>query len=172
MSQASNSVQRTTINLLLATSAPSLPPFRSSTEFPKTPSRAQLTTLYADCFRALQDANAARNILKGRMQAKKRVIAAIRLEINRLEGDLSLEAGTRAQLHALNLKLVKALQEMDTVARDLDRIVHEAHRVPRTRLGRLIESLKATIREWRAFLYRQQQELADTEGSQQNGGLP
>lgn len=102
------------------------------------------------------------------MEGKKQMIAAIRLEIHRLEQDLALEAGTRASLHAMNLRLVEALQEMDGFVGDLDQVVHEAHRVPRSRLGRLIESLKALIHQWRAFKRRQHQELTSLEGSQQD----
>ena len=106
------------------------------------------------------------------MEGKKQMIAAIRLEIDRLEQDFVLEADTRARLHAMNLRLVGALQEMDGLVGDLDQVVDEAHRVPRSRLGRLIDSLKSLTHQWRAFKRRQQQELASLEGSQQDRGRP
>ena len=152
-----------------SSSAVSLPPFRSSTAFPRAPKPDQLPALYADCLQALQEANSARQILKGRMEAKKRVITAIRLEIDQLEQDFALEAGTRASLHAMNLKLFEALQEMDGLVGELDQLVHEAHRVPRTRLGRLIDKLKALVHQWRSFKHRQQEEMASLVGSEQDG---
>ena len=88
------------------------------------------------------------------MEGKKQIIAAIRLEIDRLEQDFALEAETRARLHAMNLRLVEALQEMDGLVGDLDKVIDEARRVPRSRLGRLIDSLKAVIHQWRAFKRR------------------
>ena len=152
-----------------SSSAVSLPPFRSSTAFPRAPKPDQLPALYADCLQALQEANSARQILKGRMEAKKRVITAIRLEIDQLEQDFALEAGTRASLHAMNLKLFEALQAMDDMVGELDQLVHDAHHVPRTRLGRLIDKLKALVHQWRSFKYRQQEEMASLVGSEQDG---
>jgi hypothetical protein len=61
---------------------------------------------------------------------------------------------------------------MDGLVGDLDQVVDEARSVPRSRLGRLIDSLKAVIYQWREFKRRQQQELARLEGSQQDGGRP
>jgi chromosome segregation ATPase len=160
----------TTASLKTASaSAVSLPPFRSSTAFPRAPKPDQLPALYADCLQALQEANSARQILKGRMEAKKRVITAIRLEIDQLEQDFALEAGTRASLHAMNLKLFEALQAMDDMVGELDQLVHDAHHVPRTRLGRLIDKLKALVHQWRSFKYRQQEEMASLVGSEQDG---
>lgn len=153
-----------------AESSTLLPAFRSTQEFPRRPNADRLPALYSDCMQALLEANNARSILKGRMEGKKRAISAIRLEIDRLEQDLALEAGARARLHAMNLRLVKALYEMDGLVGDLDQVVLEAHRVPRSRLGRLIDRLKALAHQWQAFKRRQQQELASLEGSQQNGG--
>ena len=98
------------------------------------------------------------------------MISEIRMEIDRLEQDLALEASTRARLHAMNVKLVEALKEMDVFVDDLDDAVHEAHRIPRSRLGRLIDNLKALIHRWRAFKNRQRSELANLESSQQTGG--
>jgi predicted transcriptional regulator len=104
------------------------------------------------------------------MHDKKQMIAAIRREIDQLEQDVSLESGTRASLHAMNLRLLKALELMDGVVGDLDQVVEEAHRVPRSRLGRLIASLQALIQQWRAFKGTQEQELVRLEGSQQDRG--
>lgn len=154
------------------TSSTPLPAFRSAQEFPRKPKLDQLPELYTYCLQALLQANSARSILKRRMQRKKQMITAIRMEIDLLEQDLALEAGTRASLHAMNLKLFRALQEMDGLVGDLDQVVDEAHRVPRSRLGRLIDSLKSLIHQWRAFKRRQQQELASLEGSHQDVGRP
>lgn len=150
-------------------SAP-LPPFRSTQEFPLKPRLGRLPELYSDCMQALLQANKARKILKERMERKKRMISAIRFEIDRLEQDLALEAGARAKLHAMNARLVEALQEMDAFVGDLDDVVHEAHRVPRSRLQRLIDKLKALIDRWHAFKRRLRDELASLEDSQQTGG--
>lgn len=125
--------------------------------------------LYADCLQALQEANTARQIHKRRMQAKKQMITAIRLEIDRLEHDLALEAGTRASLHAMNLRLVEALQEMDDLVGELDQVVSEAHRLPRSGLGRLIDSIKALMQQWRLLKRHQRQEMAGLAGSEQDG---
>lgn len=103
------------------------------------------------------------------MEARKQVIAAVRLEIARLEQDLALEAGTRTRLHAMNLRLVSALQEMDGLVGDLDALVHEAHRVPRSSLGRLIDRLKTLIQQWRSLKRRQRREMAGLAGSEQDG---
>lgn len=146
-----------------------LPAFRSTRTFPISPKPEQLPVLYADCLRALDEANTARRIHKRRMEARKQVITAVRLEIARLEQDLALEASTRARLHALNLRLVSALQEMDVLVGDLDTLVLEAHQVPRSRLGRLVESLKALIQQWRSLKRHQRQEMADLAGSEQDG---
>lgn len=154
------------------TSTTPLPAFRSAQEFLRKPKPDQLPALYTDCLQALQQANSARLILKGRMEDKKQMIAAIRLEIDRLEQEFALEADTRASLHAMNLRLYKALQEMDGLVGDLDQVVDQAHRVPRSRLGRLIDSLKSLIHQWRAFKRRQQQELTSLEDSHQDVGRP
>lgn len=100
-----------------------LPSFRSATSFARSPKTTQLPVLYEDCLRALEEANTARRIHKRRMEARKQVIAAVRLEIARLEQDLALEASTRARLHAINLRLVAALQKMDGLVGDLDALV-------------------------------------------------
>ena len=148
-----------------------LPPFRSTTEFPRAPKPDQLPALYAACLQALQEANVARRIHKRRMEARKLVIAAIRLEISRVEQDLALEAGTRASLHAMNLRLVEALQEMDALVGDMDALVHEAHRVPRTSLGQLIDHLKAMIQRWRSLRLRLRQAMASLARNRQDGEL-
>ena len=106
---------------------------------------------------------------EGPEEAKKRVIAAMRLEIDRLEQDFALEASSRTSLHAMNFKLVEALQAMNGMVGELDQLVHEAHRVPRTSLGRLIDNIKALVRQWRSFKHRQQQEMASLANSEQDG---
>jgi len=146
-----------------------LPSFRSVTSFPRSPKTTQLPVLYEDCLQALEEAYTARRIHKRRMEARKQVIAAVRLEIARLEQDLALEASTRARLHAMNLRLVAALQKMDGLVGDLDALVQEAHQVPRSRLGRLIDSIKDLIQQWRSLKRHQRQEMACLEGSHEDG---
>ena len=156
---------------LSSTPAPAdvLPSFRSATSFPRSPKTTQLPALYKDCLQALEEANTARRIHKRRMEARKQVIAAVRLEIAQLEQDLALEASTRARLHAMNLRLVAALQKMDGLVGDLDALVQEAHQVPRSRLGRLIDSLKALVQQWRSLKRHQRQEMAGLADSEQDG---
>ncbi len=96
---------------------------------------------------------------------------ALRLEIARIEKDLALEASTRARLQAMNLRLVSDLQEMDDLVGEADALVIEAHQVPRSRLGQLTDSLKALIRQWRSLKRDQRQEIADLDGSEQDGEL-
>lgn len=146
-----------------------LPAFRSTTTFPRSPKPEQLPALYDGCLQALQEANTARRIHKRRMEARKQVITAVRLEIAQLEQDLALEASTRARLHAMNIKLVSALQKMDDLVGDLDALVEEAHQLPRSRLGRLIDSLKALVQQWRSLKRHQRQEMANLAGSEQDG---
>ena len=143
---------------------------RSTTHFPRNPKQEQLPSLYGSCFQALQEANVVRTILKARMTAKKQVIVAIRLEIDQLEQDLALEAGTRASLHSLNLRLMDALRDMEGLVGELDEVVSEAHGVPRTGLGRLIEKLKALVSHWRAFKRNERQAIAGGDGVVQDGG--
>ena len=164
------SVPQSTLATVSA-SAEVLPAFRSTTTFPRSPKPEQLPALYADCLQALREANSARRIHKRRMEARKQVIAAVRLEIARLEQDLALEASTRARLHAMNLRLVSVLQTMDGLVGDLDALVQEAHQVPRSRLGRLIDSLKALVQQWRSLKRHQRQEMAGLAGSEQDGAL-
>lgn len=160
----------TSSNATAIAAAAALPPFRSTKEFPRKPKQEQLPSLYANCVQALQEANVARTVLKARMDGKKQVIGAIRQEIERLEQDLTLEASTRARLHSLNRKLVDALRKMGGLVGELDEVVSEAHRVPRTSLGRLIEKLKALVRHWRASKHNQQQAMAGSNGIAQDGG--
>jgi len=96
---------------------------------------------------------------------------ALRLEIARLEKDLALEASTRAHLQAMNLRVFSALQEMDGLVGEADTLVIEAHQFPRSRLGQLINSLKALIRQWRSLKRDQRQELGGLAESDQDGGL-
>lgn len=103
------------------------------------------------------------------MEARKQLIAEVRLEIARLEQDLALDASTRARLHAMNLRLISALQKMDGLVGDLDALVLEAHQVPRSRHGRLIDSLKALVQQWRSLIRHQRQGMADLAGSEQDG---
>lgn len=150
-------------------SAVVLPPFQPCAKFPRNPKPDQLPELYADCLQALHEANSARRIHKGRMESRKQMIVAVRLEIARLEQDLALEASTRARLHVMNLRLVSALQEMDGLVGDLDMLVHEAHQVPRGRLGRLIDRLKALVHQWRSLKRRQRQEMVGLASTEQHG---
>jgi hypothetical protein len=167
MSSSAAPIQADTATAITATVE--LPPFQSTTQFPRNPKAEQLASLYTNCFQALQQANVARAVLRSRMDGKKRVIAAIRLEIDQLEQDLALEAGTRASLHSLNLRLMDALRDMEGFVGELDEVVSEAHGVPRTGLGRLIEKLKALVRRWRAFKRNERQAMAGGDGVTQDG---
>jgi hypothetical protein len=167
----SQSAQAITVSELTPISpVVSLPPFRSTNQFPRNPKAEQLASLYANCFQALKEANTARSILKARMDEKKRMIGAIRREIERLEQDLSLEAGTRARLHAMNVRLLDALRKMDGLAGELDEVVSEGHRVPRSHLRRLIERLKALVHQWRAFKRRERRMMTGGDAAAQDGG--
>lgn len=103
------------------------------------------------------------------MDARKQVIQAVRLEIARVEQDFALEAATRVRLHSMNLRLLSALQEMDDLAGDMYEVVHAAHRVPRGKLGRLIESIKALIHQWRSLKRRQREEMASLTSTEHYG---
>lgn len=138
----------------------SLPPFRSSTEFPVRPRAEQLQALYPDCLQALRESNEARGILRKRMNARKEIIAQMRLEIERVERDFALEASTRMRLHSMNEKLLKALKEMDGIVDESTRIAYEGQRTARTGLRHFIEQLKNLVRRWRAFKLQLQQELS------------
>jgi hypothetical protein len=170
LSQPAAILASTTSSTTIIPSSTPLPEFRSVQEFTRKPKPDQLPALYTECLQALRQANIARSILKGRMGSKKQMIAAIRLEIDQLLQDFALEENTRVSLHAMNLRLVVALQEMDDLVGNLDKVVDQASRVPRGRLGRLIESLKALIHQWRVFKRLQQQKLTSLKGSQQDGG--
>lgn len=152
------------------TAASSLPPFRSVTQFPRAPKPDHLASLYPECLQALNDANQARRILRARMEAKKHLIAAMRREIERFALELSPQAPSRANLHIMNRRLYEALQEMEAIANEFDQVVHEAHHVPRTQLGRLIEKLKTLVRRWRAFRLALQQKLAGA-GARDHDGM-
>jgi len=160
--------ERTSANTI--TSSTPLPEFRSVQEFTRKPKPDQLPELYTQCLQALSQANIARSILKGRMEHKKQMIAAIRLEIDRLLQDFALEADTRTSLQAMNLRLVVALREMEGLVGELDEVVSEADGVPRTGLGRLIKKLKALVRHWRAFKRNERQAMAGGDGVTQDGG--
>lgn len=137
-----------------------LPPFRSAKEFPISPKAEKLPELYPACMQALVDANAARSLLKQRMAKKKEVINVIRMEIERLEQDLALEANTRLQLHAMNEQLLFALREMEKMADDVSTTIAAAHGGRRTGLKALIDQLKHLVRSWRAFKLNQRAEIA------------
>lgn len=139
----------------------SLPPFRSSREFPLRPKADQLQALYQDCYQSLMDANEARRILRKRMSEKKAFIAKIRLEIERLECTLAPEGNTRIRLHAMNEKMLDALKGMEEIADEITRVAYEGNQAPRTGLRRYIEHLKAFARRWRAFKLQLQQELLE-----------
>lgn len=146
-----------------------LPPFLSVTQFPRNPKPEQLQLLYPECLQALKDANQTRRILRVRMEAKKQLIASLHREIERAELELSPQAPSRVSLHQMTMRLYTALQEMETIGSELDQVVHEAHRVPRTQLGRLIEKLKALVHRWRAFRLSQRQKLAGAVDSDHDG---
>jgi hypothetical protein len=159
-----------TTNSTAITSAATLPPFRSTTQFPRNPKQEKLPSSYANCFLALREANVARSILKARIESKKQAISAIRIEIERVEQDLLLEAGTRTRLHGMNLRLIDALRQMEGFAGELGEAVSEGHQVPRTRLRRLIERLKALVHQWRAFKRDVREAIAGGGGVAQDGG--
>lgn len=137
-----------------------LPPFRSAKEFPTSPKAEKLPELYQACRQALVDSNAARSLLKQRMAKKKEVINVIRMEIERLEQDLALEANTRLQLHAMNEQLLCALREMERMAEDMSTTISAAHVGRRTGLKALIDQLKLLAKSWRAFKLNQRAEIA------------
>jgi hypothetical protein len=138
-----------------------LPPFRSSRDFPLRPKADQLHRLYPDCYKSLMDANLARHVLRQRMSDKKEFIAKIRLEIERLESNLSPEGTAHIRLHKMNVKLLDALKKMEGFADDITRVAYEGNRAPRTGLRHFIEQLKDFARRWRAFKLELQQELLE-----------
>ncbi|TGG90556.1 MAG: hypothetical protein ERJ67_10980 [Aphanocapsa feldmannii 277cV] len=138
-----------------------LPPFRSATEFPRSPRPDKAHSLYPECLQALSDANEARRILRARKDQQKDVIVQMRTAIKQFEDDIALESKTRIQLHSINKQLFHALQEMEDIANDMTQVVDEAHRIKRTGLRRLIEKLKEIVRHWRAFKQRQTAALAN-----------
>jgi hypothetical protein len=137
-----------------------LPPFRSATDFPIKPKQEHLPALYPEILGVLKDANAARWMLKNGMDAKKQMIVDIRAEIERLEGDLALEAQARIQLHAINEKLVSALREIDGIVDDASDVIAKGQQAPRARLNEIIERLKNIVKRWRAFKQHQQHRLS------------
>ena len=132
-----------------------LPPFRSAREFPIAPKDERLKELYVSCRKALVESNFARSLLRERMNRKKEVIAAIRAEIERVEKDLTIEASTRIQLHAMNEQLFGALRDMEEIADDISITVTKAHAGRRAGLNTLIKKIKKLIRAWREFKIRQ-----------------
>jgi chromosome segregation ATPase len=146
-----------------------LPAFRSAKDFPVNPKPDRLAHLYPECLEALNQANAARHQLQGRMSQKKDVIVDIRTEIERLEQDLSVEAETRLRLHAMNEMLMGALRDIEQTADDITQTVEEAHLVPRIRLGGLIEKLKNQVKTWRAIKIGRQTALAKTASQGHHG---
>jgi hypothetical protein len=140
--------------------AADLPAFRSSKDFPIAPKVEKAEAMYPECYKALLNANEARAILKARMAKKQDVIAEIRVEIEMLEKDLTVEAQTRSRLHIINEDLIATLHQMELLTEGLTETVEEAHRVQRTGLGRLIEKLKQLVANWRGFKARQLEAVA------------
>lgn len=149
--------------------AATLPPFRSSKSFPRSPGTDKVTLLYPECFQALREANEARMILRLRMERKRKIIIQIRNEIERLEQDLALEADTRVRLYAMKEMLVDALRDMQQTSDDFTSIVDEAQH-SRTGLMALIEQLKAVTRRWRTVKIRQADKLAHAALFRHDGG--
>ena len=137
-----------------------LPPFRSAKDFPVAPKIEKLPELYPECRQALVDANAARSVLREGMAKKNEVISAIRAEIERLEQDLALEAGTRVRLHAMNERLLGALREMEKMADEVTSTITAAHGGKRTGLKVLVDRLKLLVQSWRAFKLNQRAIIA------------
>ena len=136
---------------VIASNEDNLPTFRSAKDFPIKPKEDKLIELYDSCRNALVDSNAARKLLRERMARKKDVIAAIRSELERVEADLAVEAGTRMQLHEMNQKLIGVLKEMDSVSNDIAITVEGAHAGRRSDLKALIDKIKSIVRNWRIF---------------------
>lgn len=147
-----------------------LPPFRSSREFPISPSSEKLPDLYSECRHALVMANEARRILRSRMNCKRDIILQIRKEIECLEADLALEASTRMQLHAFNEKLVDGLREIQDTSDEFTRIISESQHLPRNGLGSIVDKLKDIVRRWRAFKTRQREAMANERALRQHRG--
>lgn len=137
-----------------------LPAFRSAKDFPISPKVEKLPELYPACRQALVDANAARSILRQRMAKKKDLIGVIRAEIEKLEQDLALEAGTRMKLHAMNEQLLGALAEMERIADDVSTTITSAHGGRRTGLKALVDRLKLLVQSWRALKRNQRAAIA------------
>ena len=95
------------------------------------------------------------------MARKRLVIDAIRAEIDRLEQDLALEAGTRLKLHAMNEHLVGVLRDMEQMAEEVSSTIAAAHNGRRTGLKLLIDRLKLLIRNWRSFKIAQRVSTAN-----------
>lgn len=149
--------------------AADLPAFQSAKDFPIAPKAEKAEALYPECYKALLNANEARAMLKARMAKKQDVIAEIRVEIEILEKDLTVEAKTRSQLHIINEDLIATLREMELLTEGLTETVEEAHRVQRTGLGRLIEKLKQLLVNWRGFKARQLEALTSKSMPRENG---
>lgn len=132
-----------------------IPPFCSAKDFPVSPKANRLLELYLACRQALVDANVARRIFKQRMAEKKKVIKAIRAEIQRVEQDFSLEADTRKKLHVMNERLLDVLIEMDNLAVDVGNTITHAQGGRRTGLKDLVNRLKLLIQRWRALRLNQ-----------------
>jgi len=147
-----------------------LPPLRSSKEFPISPKLDRVPALYPECFQALMEANDARRILRVRMDKKRKMIAEIRQEVERLELDLALEADTRMRLHSMNEMLVDALREIQQTTDEFSQIVDEAKSVSRTGMGSLIAKLKLLVRRWRDSKVRQQRTMVTAGTLGHDGG--
>jgi hypothetical protein len=151
--------------------AVALPPFRSAKYFPASPKPEKARALYPECLQALRDSNEARRILRASMDSKKMMMDEIRKEIAKLEQDLTLEAGTRMRLHAMNEALINALVDIDAFAEEVTHVVAESHRTSRTGLGGMIDKLKALPRRWKAFKAVQRQTIASALAPRDDGGL-
>jgi len=147
--------------LSLSATETQLPPFRTAKDFPISPKPEKLSELYYSCRQALVDTNKARAMLRERMAKKKEIIATIRVEIERLEHDLAIEANTRLQLHAMNEQLFSALREMEKMADDVSATVVAAHRGRRAALKDLVDKVKLLARSWRAFQSKQRSSIAN-----------
>jgi DNA repair exonuclease SbcCD ATPase subunit len=127
----------------------SLPAFKSARDFPISPKPEKLPDLYSECLDALHQANQARALLRERMKAKKTAVSQIQSAIEDLEKNLAMEGEARIRLHAMNEQLIRALQDMESLAEDFEDVVKTGHQTQRTRLGSLIEKLKKYVRAWR-----------------------
>ena len=127
-----------------------LPPFRSAKEFPLQPRPERLAKLYRECRLALLDTIKARQILRESLAKKKNFITEMSQEFDKLENDLSIEAGARLELHSMTQQQLTVLAEMELITDGIATTVTDANK-PNMRysLMGMVEKLKALAQRWR-----------------------